>query len=276
MPDLAVAILAHNEAANIAAAISSISWADQIVVVDASSDDDTGAIARSLGAQVLIEPNLANLNINKNIAFEQCQTEWVLALDADETIPDPLAGEIRKVMIDGRYDGFLIPRRNHVLGKWVRRGSQYPDYQLRLFRKSKGSFRAEHVHERLKVAGSVGYLVEPMDHHPYPDLATMIRKNEFYARFEAAIMFEQGVRVGAFGLFFRGILKPLGRLLRRLIFKGGFLDGAPGVIMVAFDYWNNVLRYLILWEMRNEQQIKNLSVNNDNPTADPPRSAAIF
>ncbi len=257
MRDLGVAILAHNEAANISLAIASVSWAEQIVVVDAASDDKTGDIARSLGAQVFSEPNHPNLNINKNIAIENCNTEWVLVLDADEVISDLLAGEIRKVMTDGLFDGFLIPRRNHVLGKWVKHGSQYPDFQLRLFRKSKGRFKAEHVHERLKVDGTIGYLNEPMDHHPYPDLATMIRKNEFYARFEASGLLDKGVRVGAAGLLWRGFLKPLGRALRRLFFKGGILDGAPGVILVAFDFWNNVLRHLLLWEMSHKTDQEN-------------------
>lgn len=248
MPEIGIAILAHNEAAILDQAIRSVSWADQIVVVDASSSDGTGDIARSLGAEVFVEPNRTNLNVNKNISIEKCRTEWVLVLDADEVIPDPLAGEIRKVINDGLNDGFLIPRRNYVLGKWVQRGSQYPDYQLRLFRKSKGRFKADHVHERLKVDGKVGYLVEPMDHHPYPDIATMLRKNEFYARFEASKLFDRGVSVGAFGLMWKGFFRPFGRALRRLFFKGGILDGAPGVVLVAFDFWNNVLRYLILWE----------------------------
>jgi len=249
MSKLGVAILAHNEAAIVGNAIESVKWADQIIVVDAASSDGTAQVAASFGAIVLTEPNRANLNINKNIAIENCKTEWVLVLDADEVISDLLAGEIRKVMSDCECDGFLIPRRNHVLGKWVRHGSQYPDFQLRLFRKSKGRFKAEHVHERLRIEGSVGEMIEPMDHHPYPDIATMLRKNEFYARFEAGKLFEKGLRLTTFGLLWRGFLKPFGRALRRLFFKGGILDGPPGVIMVAFDFWNNVLRHLILWEM---------------------------
>lgn len=258
MDKLGVAILAHNEATILPDAIASVRWADQIVVVDAASDDGTGEVARSLGAKVFTEPNRANLNVNKNIAIENCATEWVLVLDADEIIPDLLAGEIRKVMADGQYDGFLIPRRNYVLGKWVKRGSQYPDFQLRLFRKSKGIFKAEHVHERLKVDGQVGTMIEPMDHHPYPDLKTMLRKNEFYARFEAGKLFEKGVRLGTGGLVWRGFIKPFGRALRRLFLKGGVMDGAPGVILVAFDFWNNALRHLILWEMQQMQHNKQI------------------
>jgi len=248
MSKLGVAILAHNEAEILRNAIESVKWADQIVVVDAASTDHTAEVATASGAIVLTEPNRTNLNVNKNIAIAACSTEWVLVLDADEIISDLLAGEIRMVMADGGCDGFLIPRRNHVLGKWVRHGSQYPDFQLRLFRKAKGRFKAEHVHERLKVDGKVGTMTEPMDHHPYPDVATMLRKNEFYARFEADKLFEKGLRLGTAGMIWRGFFKPFGRALRRLFFKGGIRDGVPGVIMVAFDFWNNVLRHIILWE----------------------------
>jgi glycosyltransferase involved in cell wall biosynthesis len=250
MPDLSIALLAHNEAANIGAALESVKWAEEIVVVDASSEDATGEIARASGAKVLTEPNRTNLNINKNIAIDACRGDWVFVLDADELIDDDLAGEIRRVMSDGTADGFLIPRRNYVLGSWVKRGSQYPDLQLRLFRKGKGRFPGKHVHERVLVDGRIGRLACAMDHHPYPDLATMIRKNEFYARFEADKLFKDGVRLGTFGLLWRGFLKPFGRAVRRLVLKGGIRDGAPGVILIAFDFWNNALRHLILWEKR--------------------------
>lgn len=249
-------MLAHNEAANIAAAIAGVRWAEQIVVVDAESDDGTGDLARQLGATVVTQPNRTNLNVNKNIAISHCRSEWVLVLDADERISDDLAGEIRRVIADGDADGFLIPRRNFVLGRWLRHGSQYPDWQLRLFRRRRGRFEERHVHERLRVEGRVVRLREPMDHHPYTTVSSLIRKGEFYAAFEAGKLQERGVRIGAAGLVWNGLVRPIARLARRLIFKGGILDGAPGLMMAAFDAWSQTLRWMMLWQTQHSERMK--------------------
>lgn len=229
-------------------ALKSVSWAEDVVVVDAASTDATGEIALRYGATVIVEPNRSNLNVNKNIAIRTCKGPWVLVLDADERISDALAGEIRRVIADGSADGFLIPRRNYVLGKWISRGSQYPDWQLRLFRKERARFGEKHVHERIQVQGSVKELTNPMDHHPYPDITSLIQKGKFYAGFEAGLLIEKGYKIGAGGLLWKGFIKPIFRFVRRYIFKGGFLDGAPGLMVAAFDGWNMALRWMMVWE----------------------------
>ncbi len=246
--ELSIALLAHNEAHNIVEAIRSVAWAEQVVVVDAASTDGTGDIARRLNAEVIVEPNRANLNVNKNIAIRTCRSPWVLILDADERISDDLAGEIRRIIANPTADGFLIPRRNYVIGSWVQHGSQYPDWQLRLFRRERGRFGEKHVHERLQVQGSISRLEQPMDHHPYPDIASMIQKGKFYAAFEAGLLIEKGRRVGGMGLIWRGFVKPIGRFFRRYLIKGGFLDGTPGLLVAVFDAWNMALRWMMLSE----------------------------
>lgn len=248
MPELSIAILVHNEAALLEGAIRSVLWADQIVVVDAESTDGTSEIARRLGADVIFKPNVANLNINKNVAIRACKSEWVLVLDADERISDALAGEIRRVMADNRAEGFLIPRRNYVLGKWVRWGSQYPDWQLRLFKRDRGRFAEKHVHERISIQGVEGRLSEPMDHHPYPDIASLIQKRKFYAAFEAGLLYERGRRIGFCGLIVHGVGGAALRFFRRYVLRLGFLDGVPGLIIHTFDAWNVLLRWFYLWE----------------------------
>ncbi len=196
-------MIAHNEADTIGAALSSVTWADQIVVVDTDSTDETADIARKMGAEVHVEPNHPNLNINKNIAINLCRGDWIFVLDADERIPYELAGEIRLAINEGRADGYLVPRRNWVLGKWMKRGGEYPDYQLRLFRRGRGGFPAVHIHERLTVEGKVKRLSRPFDHYPYPDLNSMIGKNLRDTRFEAWHLFQNGKRIGTVGLGFR-------------------------------------------------------------------------
>ena len=171
-----------------------MSWADQIVLVDAGSTDNTAEIAVKYGAEVYSEPNRHNLNHNKNIAISHCKGDWIFILDADEKIPYDLAGEIRRIVnSDANAAGYLVPRRNFVMGRWVRRGSQFPDYQLRLFKRGKGVFPAKHVHERLDVSGNISKLSLPFDHHPYPNFKMLVQKNLRYAEFEANYHFNLGI-----------------------------------------------------------------------------------
>lgn len=245
---IAVAMIAHNEAHQIIRALDSVRWANQVVVVDTDSDDGTGELASQWGAEVIRVPNDPNLNVNKNIAISACTGDWVLVLDADEVITEKLALEIQESIYLPNYNGYLIPRRNFVWGRWLRFGSQYPDYQLRLFRKGKGIFPADHIHERLVVEGKVGKLREPMEHYPYPDLESMVRKSVRDARFEKEYLRKKGVRASWGRVLWFGILGTKFRLFRRLFLKGGFLDGPPGITMAFFDAFNRILRWFLLWE----------------------------
>ncbi len=250
MSSLSVAVIAHNEEEMLPGALASVAWADQVVLIDCSSTDATGRLAREAGAEVFVEPNRSNLNLNKNLAIDRCTGDWVLVLDADERIPPALAEEIRRVMDRGRHAGYFIPRRNHVLGKWVRHGGQYPDLQLRLFRRGTARFPARHVHERISVKGSVGRLHHPMDHHPYPTVTHMLRKGEFYASFEAEKLLRRGASYPEAVLFLNIGLRQAGRFLRRFLLKGGFLDGVPGLAVAWFDAFNHVVRWLRVWEVQ--------------------------
>lgn len=252
---LSVALLAHNEEVKLPSALKSVEWADEIIVVDAESSDGTAKVARAHGAKVIKQPNQTNLNVNKNIAISNCTHDWVLILDADETIPSALAEEIRRVVANPAHAGYFIPRRNIVLGRWLRRGGQYPDLQLRLIRKSSARFPEKHVHERIQVEGSVGRLVHPMDHTPYTSISQMMRKGMFYAEFEA--QYRHGGKRYPVSVFAWQILvrSPL-RFIRRFVFKGGFLDGIPGLAMSFFDVFNNVVRWLRVWEMQQSRNDK--------------------
>jgi len=240
-------------------ALKSVVWADQIVVVDAGSTDNTAQVAESNGAEVFYEENRKNLNINKNIAISHCNNDWIFILDADEEIPYDLAGEIRRIVnSDVNINGYLVPRRNFVMGKWMKRGSQYPDYQLRLFRRGKGIFHAKHVHEKLEIDGDVSKLTLPFDHHPYPKFQMLVEKNLRYSEFEAVYHFNLGKRINGFGVLTQGLIRIPFRFFRRYFLKGGFLDGVPGFLMSWFDISNYMLRTFRLWEL----SIKESSQNN--------------
>ena len=256
MSRISIAIIAHNEAALIGRTLASVEWADQIVVVDCDSGDETAEIAREAGAEVYREPNRDNLNINKNIAIDHCNGDWILVLDADEIIPYDLAGEMRVIVNEGKHDGYLIARRNNILGLWLKHGGQYPDWQLRLFRRGCGRFPAEHIHERIKVEGSIGRLHCPFDHYPYDNMDDMIRKGRFYAEFESKYLYNKGVRISSVGLILKAGINPALRFIRRYLFKGGFLDGVPGLITAYLDAWNQSVRWLWLWDIRRKAEAK--------------------
>ncbi len=250
---LSVALIAHNEAEIIEPTLKSIDWVDEIIIVDAGSTDNTAEVCHRYDIEVILEENQVNLNINKNIAIDRCIGEWILVLDADEVIPYELAGVIRKIVNDSNSaDGYLIPRKNYVLGRWVKHGSQYPDYQLRLFRNGKGRFPAVHVHERLKVDGKVEKLDTPFEHHPYPDIAMLNMKTKRYVEFEAQHRFKNGAKISGFKLFMQVTVIAPFRFIRRYFFKGGFLDGTQGIIMAWLDLTNNIQRWFRLWELNQQ------------------------
>jgi glycosyltransferase involved in cell wall biosynthesis len=243
-------MIAHNEAANIGEALASvIGWAEEVIVIDCESSDATGEIARRMGATVETRPNNANLNINKNISFELAGSDWILCLDADETIPDELKREIeRTIERDPSENGFKLPRRNFYFGVPLMHGGNYPDKQLRLFRRGHGRFPAVHVHERLTVDGSVGDLHQPFDHHPYPTFDVWLRKFDFYTSFEATQLAERNIPITPKTIRHYMITRPLRRWIERLFLKGGIKDGVPGVLAATFDLMNNVVSFGKYWE----------------------------
>jgi len=243
-------MIALNEAGRIASAIESVSWADQIVLIDCESTDDTAGIARKLGAEVYCEPNKPAFDDIKNSAIQKCTGDWVLVLDADEQVSYELAGEIRRVISEGSHTGYAMPRQNYALGKPLRYGSQYPDYQIRLFKAGTGHYSTERLHQKVTVDGSIGKMSVPLDHYPYDNFQEILRKGTRYLEFEAQYMFGQGVRVSSLGMIQKAGIAPMIRFWRRYLLKGGFLDGVPGLIMALFDLWNHSMRYMRLWDLQ--------------------------
>ncbi|TKJ41746.1 b-1,4-glucosyltransferase [candidate division LCP-89 bacterium B3_LCP] len=248
---LAVCMIAHNEADKIKTALDSVQFADQLVVVDCQSDDNTADVASQSGAQVFKRPNLRDLNVNKNFSFDQAQTDFILCLDADEVIPQETREEIISILSAKRSEvAYFIPRCNHWKGQWLKHGGNYPDRQLRLFKHGSARFPEKHLHERLQVQGKIGYLRHPMHHFPYQNSAECQRKLDFYTSFEADHLHKQGVSPSWWVYLRLMIWMPLQRLLRRYIFKMGFLDGKAGWEAVLMDMQNFRLRY---------QKLSNLS-----------------
>ncbi|MBT7615678.1 MAG: glycosyltransferase family 2 protein [Calditrichaeota bacterium] len=247
---ISVAMIAHNEEKNISAALKSVEWADQIVVIDCESSDGTRAVAEDAGADIFIRPNNPNLNINKNISIDKSTGDWILILDTDEVITYDLAGCIRHAINDDSdISAYKFPRQNFVLGKWTKFGSQYPDYQLRLFKQGKARFPEDHIHEKLDVKGKIGTIDTPFEHHPYPDIASLIRKNLRDSDFEANYLFKNHTRIGDNELISRVLVNIPLRFCRRYFLKAGYRNGVQGLIREVFDAFNQILRWFRVWEL---------------------------
>jgi glycosyltransferase involved in cell wall biosynthesis len=242
-------VIAHNEAANIERTLRSLAWADEIVVVDCASEDDTAEIARRFTDLVQERDNLSNLNINKNFSFEQAKSDWIICIDADEVVGEKLAAEIMTVTeAPSPVNGYFIPRRNFWFGRPLMHGGHYPDRQLRLFRRGKGRFPEKHVHERLSLEGRPGILSEPMDHYPYPTISTFLAKMDFYTTFEAEQRYGKGARFSAASLIGE-VASAKFRFFRRYLFRGGFRDGWQGFAAAYLDFLGRMVIQLKIREM---------------------------
>ena len=246
--NVSVTIIGHNEVNHLVELLPQLNWADEIVYVDCESHDNSLNIAKSNGCRVFSRPNNYNLNVNKSYAIEQAIYEWIFYIDPDERISEKLGTEIKKVIKNTNNSAFKLNRRNHCFGVWLKNGSQYPDIQIRLFRKNSATFPNKHVHEKLLIKGKLGILENDLHHFPYTDISQFLRKFDFYTGIEASYLQNSGTRVTFFNSIKFLIFKPLTRFVRRYIIKRGFRDGFPGLFFAIFDALNFVVRYLKLWE----------------------------
>ena len=245
---ISVSIIGHNEAENLEDCLKSLNWADEIVFVDCESSDNSIEIVKKYTDRIFSRPNVTNLNVNKSFGIDQCRFPWVFYLDPDERIPEDTANWILNEIKNPGADAYSFPRKNHILGTWLKHGSQYPDFQLRLFKKDNAHFPCKHVHERLQINGSVGKSKLPILHFPYPTLNTYINKFNFYTSFDADYLFNNPPK--RFSWFKYLIFKPVSRFISRYIFSLGFLDGFPGLVAVFFYMKNFPVRYLKYLELK--------------------------
>jgi glycosyltransferase involved in cell wall biosynthesis len=258
---LAITIIGHNEIEHLQEMLSGLDWADEIIYVDCESIDGSAEFAREQNCRVFQRPNNPNLNINKSYAMDKSSQDWIFYLDPDERISAELANEIQTTIYNpGEYVAFQLRRKNHYFGKWLRYGSQYPDVQLRLFKRGYGHFPQKHVHERLEISGKTGILKNDLLHYPYLNINQYIQKFNFYTSFEANFLLENDKNPG-FILGLRYIfLKPISRFTRRYFFKLGFRDGWAGFFAAFFDALNYLVRYFKLIEFSKKS---NISAHND-------------
>ena len=241
-------IITYNEAENVRAACDSVAWADELIVVDAQSTDNTRDLAAECGARVISRawPGFA---LQKQFAVEQASNDWIFSLDADERVSDEL-----KASIDALRDranpaaGYLIARRSFYQGRWIKGGGWYPDRQLRLFNRLQGRWEERQIHESVKL--SSGARLETLSgdilHYSISNAAHHHRMiGERYAPLAAKQMLAEGRR----GTFFTVATAGPAAFLRAYILKGGFRDGLAGLSIASFAAHHAFLKHLILWEM---------------------------
>jgi (heptosyl)LPS beta-1,4-glucosyltransferase len=251
---ISVCIITLNEEDHIRAACESVSWADEILVVDSGSTDRTREIAAEYGARVL-ENSWPGFAAQKQFAAEQATHEWIFSLDADERVSEELRASITHLLpkSDSELaDGYLISRRAFYMGRWIRGGGWYPDRQLRLYKKSLGSWQGAHIHESVKMnpGARIGTLTGDLLHYTVRDAAEHHRMiGERYAPLGARKMLEQGRRTSPLKI---ATIGPA-TFIRNFILKGGFRDGLAGLSIANFAAHHAFLKHLELWELQNRK-----------------------
>jgi len=242
-PGVTAVIAAHDESANIEACIASVDWATEVIVVENDSIDDTIDRARGAGATV-ISPKFTTIGAARNNAIERVKTQWVLVVDADERCTSELAAEIRQ-LIDkpAKYDAYRVPRRNFFLGKEIRHGGWGTDRPIRFFRREL-RYNANQVHEHVVASGETGELANVLLHYTYTSLDQYFEKFNRYSRWWA----DQNHARGRKGTAAAVVFKPPARFVSMYLLRGGFLDGAHGLVLACLAAASVMAKYARLWE----------------------------
>ena len=246
MSKISCVIITYNESKNIRRCLESVSWTDEIVVVDSYSTDDTREIALAFTDKIH-RLKWSGFGPAKEYAKAKATGDWILSVDADEVVPGKLREEIQNITeSQGSLDGYFVPRRSNFLGRWIRHCGWYPDLVLRLFRKEKGKFTDRVVHEEVRVSGSTGRLRSDLLHYTDPDLDHYLKKLNRYTSLDAIQLFRQGRRAGILDILSRPILT----FMKIYFFKRGFQDGLPGLILAVSSSFYVFSKYVKLWHLR--------------------------
>lgn len=253
---LSVVVSAYNEEKRIEECLESVFFADEIILVDNTSSDKTVEIARKFTSKIFTRPNNIMLNINKNFGFSKASGEWILSLDSDERVSPNLAREILKKVKNqkNKDNGYWIPRKNIIFGKWIESEMWWPDYQLRLFKNGKGKFPEKHVHEYLKVQGKTEKFESPLIHQNYTSIDQYLWKMlNIYVPSE--VKNRQGVRVH----WVDSIRFPVNDFLKTFFLQKGYKDGMHGLVLALLQAFYMEIVFAKLWEKQefNKENPKN-------------------
>lgn len=252
MQKISVVLAVYNEEANLVACLQSVEGlANEIVIVDGGSTDKTIEIAKKFSAKIIQTNNPPIFHINKNKAIDGASGDWVLQLDADERVTKELSMEIKKVVNDNpQINGYWIPRSNFFLGRFLKKGGQYPDYTLRLYRKGKGRLPAKDVHEQAEVEGRVGYLKNDLLHFRDLTFKKYLQGLNRYTDIMVIQLKEESKGINFFSWVEFVIIKPIWWFLKTYIRHKGFMDGFPGLVFSFFSSLRFPISFIKYWRSR--------------------------
>ena len=248
---LSVVVITFNEAANIGRCLqAAAAVADELVVVDSFSTDDTVAICRAHGARV-VQNAFAGYVAQKNFATAQAGFDHVLQLDADEVLTPELVAEIQTIKADFAAAGYTLPRLTNYCGHWVRHGGWYPDRKLRLYDRRRGRWTGHLLHERFEVAAGqpVGALRHDLLHYSYTSIAQHLAQFNHFSTLGAQELAAQGRRASGWQLW----LKPPWKFFQQYVLQRGFLDGFAGLCIAYLSACSVFVKYAKL-RVLNQQQ----------------------
>lgn len=250
MIKVSVALATFNEEENIGRCFESVrQLADELVVVDGSSTDRTVEIAKKFGAKVTVTDNPPMFHINKQKAIDACGGVWILQLDADEVITEELKREMWEIAKEGsNFAAFWIKRKNYFLGRWLKKGGQYPDPVIRFFKKGKARLPCKSVHEQMVVEGKTGWLKHEMLHFSVPTFLRYLTNSNRYTTLTAMEFKERKLSMNLFTTIIYIIVVPLKTFFNIYFYHKGFLDGFPGFVFALFSGLHFPISYIKYWE----------------------------
>ncbi len=253
MEKISIYVLTYNNERTIERCLTSLQWADELVVVDSYSTDDTLEICRRYTDRVY-QRKWTSHQEQYQYAADLATNRWAMFVDADEEISDELAQEIREELgaNNGQWNGYIVHRRTYYLGRWIKYGGWYPDYEIRIYDRNRGGWEGG-LHAKLKVNGKVKTLQNCYLHYTYRDISDQIQTIDRYSQTAAEDMLREGKRFSLAHI----LLNPPFRFLKEYIFKRGFLDGIPGLVITVSTMFYVFIKYAKLWELQ-----KGLKENN--------------
>ncbi len=250
MKRISAVLITYNEEDKIQRALGSLqSVSDEIVVVDSDSTDTTVELCSRYTDRILTK-SWQGYRDQKQFATDQASHEWVLSLDADEALSPQLEDEILQWKEqDDNFEGYYLPRKTFFMGRWIEHTTWYPDWQLRLFRKSQGRWGGGRVHESFRVTGPTARFKGQLYHHTYASFSEYLEQLERFSSLAARDRFEEGQRARWFHVLFH----PPAIFLKNYLLRQGFLDGKPGLTVSVLAAVSSLFKVLKLWEIQSEQ-----------------------
>lgn len=249
MAKITALIITKNEEENIARAVKTVRWCDEVLVVDTGSTDKTVGKAKKSGAKVIsFDSSKPDYAAWRNKGAKEGRGDWLLYIDADEEVSKALKSEIKGELETTQFAAFDIPRKNYILGKWMRHGGQWPDKVLRLMRKDSLVGWKGVLHEQPKIKGKLGHLTNPLIHHKHDNLEDMVTKTNMWSEVEAKLMFDAGHPPMNVLRFTTAASREF---WKRMIVQMAFLDGPKGIIYALYQVFSRFVSYAKLWEMQN-------------------------